>query len=150
MDAPPEGFPTMSLDSEDEDWDATDTSHDEEITHKLFSDLNRDLLDLSGDGRAIVISDSEEEEHEDDHANVDAAQSSRRVPQLHPPLRPMTMAHPIGWKMIVVAMGPRMKLTLPRRLHRGNHHQGARAGTEELKKNGFALLRHKFFCKGEW
>jgi hypothetical protein len=79
---PSKGFPTVSLDTEDdnEDWNVPDTSWDEEITRKLFSDLNCDLLGLPSDGLVIVISDSEEKEHGDDHANVDDALSFLRVP----------------------------------------------------------------------
>jgi hypothetical protein len=79
---PSKGFPAVSLDTEDdnEDWNVPDTSWDEEITSKLFSDLNCDLLGMPSNGLVIVISDSEEKEHGDDHANVDDALSFLRVP----------------------------------------------------------------------
>jgi hypothetical protein len=35
-----------------------DTSCDEEITRKLFSDLNRDILGSPGDGKIIILDDS--------------------------------------------------------------------------------------------
>jgi hypothetical protein len=57
------------------DWEALDTSQDE-IARKLFGDLNRGLL---GNGKVIVMSDSDEEEHGDDCANADATPSSLRV-----------------------------------------------------------------------
>jgi hypothetical protein len=39
-----------------------DTSHDEELTRKLFGDLNRDILRPSGDGKIIVLDDDEAQE----------------------------------------------------------------------------------------
>jgi hypothetical protein len=36
-----------------------DTSRDEEFTRKLFGDLNRDILGPPGDGKIIVIDDSD-------------------------------------------------------------------------------------------
>jgi hypothetical protein len=82
-DEPSKEFSMVDLGSkdEDEDWDAPDTSRDEEVACKLFGDLNRDLLGPPSDGKVVVIvSDTDEEEHEDDHANTDAAPSSLRVP----------------------------------------------------------------------
>jgi hypothetical protein len=35
-----------------------DTSHDEEIARKLFDDLNRNILGPSGDGKIIILNDS--------------------------------------------------------------------------------------------
>jgi hypothetical protein len=83
MDAsgvPSEGFPAVSLVNDDEDWDAPDTLWDEEIAGKLFGDLNRDLLGPLGDDNVIVISDSDEGEQEEDHADIDVVPSSLRVP----------------------------------------------------------------------
>jgi hypothetical protein len=78
---PSDGFPVVDLDLEDEDADqySLDTSGDEEITRKLFGDLNRDLLGPPNDGKVIVISDSDEEEHEYNHANTNAMPSSLRI-----------------------------------------------------------------------
>jgi hypothetical protein len=101
------------LETEDEDWDVSDTSWDEEIICKLYGDLNRDLLGPPGDGQVIVICDSEEEEQDDNHTDVNVVPSSLRVPHLHLPLPLTTMAHLIGCKMIVVAVSPTMKPTLP-------------------------------------
>jgi hypothetical protein len=55
-----------------------DTSRDEEIARKLFGDLNRDILGPPGDGKVIVISDSDDEDetHEDAAVNAEAAPPS--------------------------------------------------------------------------
>jgi hypothetical protein len=37
-----------------------DTSRDEEIARKLFGDLHRDILEPSGDGKIIIIDDSDD------------------------------------------------------------------------------------------
>jgi hypothetical protein len=39
-----------------------DTSRDEEFTRKLFGDLNRDILGPPGDGKIIIIDDSDVQE----------------------------------------------------------------------------------------
>jgi hypothetical protein len=41
-----------------------DTSWDEEFTKKLLSDLNHEVLGPPGDGKIIILSDSDEEEEE--------------------------------------------------------------------------------------
>jgi hypothetical protein len=38
-----------------------DTSHDEEFARKLFCDLNRDFLGPPGDGKIIIINDSDDD-----------------------------------------------------------------------------------------
>ncbi len=55
-----------------------DTSRDEEFTRKLFGDLNRDFLGPLGDGKIIIISDSDDEDetHEDAAVNAEAAPPS--------------------------------------------------------------------------
>jgi hypothetical protein len=55
-----------------------DTSRDEELARKLFSDLNRDILGPPGNGKIIVLSDSDDEDeaHEDAAVNVEAAPPS--------------------------------------------------------------------------
>jgi hypothetical protein len=55
-----------------------DTSRDEEFARKLFGDLNRDILGPPGDGKIIVISDSDDEDetHEDAVVNAEAAPPS--------------------------------------------------------------------------
>jgi hypothetical protein len=56
----------------------TDTSRDEELTRKLFGDLNRDILGPPGDGKIIVLSDSDDEDevHKDAAVNAEAAPPS--------------------------------------------------------------------------
>jgi hypothetical protein len=55
-----------------------DTSWDEELARKLFGDLNRDILGLPGDGKIIVLSDSDDEDeaHEDAAINTEPAPPS--------------------------------------------------------------------------
>jgi hypothetical protein len=67
----------QSLEEEDV---APDTSQDEDITHKLFGDLNHSLLGPSDSSNIIVIIDSEREKEvrEDDRADVDATPFSLR------------------------------------------------------------------------
>jgi hypothetical protein len=50
--------------SYDEEGLIADTSCDEEFTRRLFGDLNRDILGPLGDGKIIILSDSDEEEEE--------------------------------------------------------------------------------------
>jgi hypothetical protein len=76
---PFEGSLVVDLSSEEEDA-SPDTSRDEEISQKLFGDLNRGLLGPPGDGNIIILIDSNEEEEvqEDDRANAEATPSSAR------------------------------------------------------------------------
>jgi hypothetical protein len=55
-----------------------DTSRDEELARKLFGDLNCDILGPPGDGKIIVLSDSDDEDgtHEDAAVNTEAAPPS--------------------------------------------------------------------------
>jgi hypothetical protein len=55
-----------------------DTSRDEEFVRKLFGDLKRDILGPPGDGKIIVISDSDDEDemHEDFTVNAKATPPS--------------------------------------------------------------------------
>jgi hypothetical protein len=64
--------------SSGEEDSVADTSRDEEIARKLFGDLNRDILGPPGDGKIIVLSDSDDKDemHEDATVNVEAAPSS--------------------------------------------------------------------------
>jgi hypothetical protein len=64
--------------SSGEEEPVADTSWDEEIVRKLFGDLNRDILGPPGDGKVIVISDSDDEDetHEDAAVNAEAAPPS--------------------------------------------------------------------------
>jgi hypothetical protein len=76
---PSEGFLVVYLSSGEENA-TSNTSWDEEITHRLFGDLNSGLLGLPGDGHIIVLSDSEEEEEvcEDDDADTKVGPSCTR------------------------------------------------------------------------
>jgi hypothetical protein len=67
----------LALSSGEED-SVADTSWDKEFTRKLFGDLNRDILGPPGDGKIIVISDSDDEDetHEDAVVNTEAAPPS--------------------------------------------------------------------------
>jgi hypothetical protein len=48
--------------SSDDEGLITDVSWDEEFTRRLFGDFNRDVLGPSGDGKIVILSDSDEEE----------------------------------------------------------------------------------------
>jgi hypothetical protein len=50
----------LSLSSDEENFIA-DISCDTEFTKKLFGDLNCDILGLLGDGKVIILDDSDEE-----------------------------------------------------------------------------------------
>jgi hypothetical protein len=67
----------LALSPSEED-SVADTSRDEEFARKLFSDLNRDILGPPGNGKIIVIidSDDEDETHEDAAVNAEAAPPS--------------------------------------------------------------------------
>jgi hypothetical protein len=51
----------LSSSSDEEDFIA-DTSHDFEFAQRLYDELNRAVLEPPGDGRIIILSDSDEEE----------------------------------------------------------------------------------------
>jgi hypothetical protein len=67
----------LALSSSEKD-SFTDTSWDEELTRKLFGDLNHDILGPPGDGKIIVLSDSDDEDetHEDAAINAEVAPPS--------------------------------------------------------------------------
>jgi hypothetical protein len=76
---PSEPVPVVDLAlSPSEEDSVADTSRDEEFARKLFSDLNRDILGPPGDGKIIVISDSDDEDemHEDAAVNAEGAPPS--------------------------------------------------------------------------
>jgi hypothetical protein len=58
--------------------DLASSSGKEELTRKLFGDLNRDILGPPDDGKIIVLSDSDDEDeaHEDAAVNAEAAPPS--------------------------------------------------------------------------
>jgi hypothetical protein len=74
---PSEGFLVVDLSSGKEDV-FPNTSRDEEITTKLFGDLNHGLLGPPNDDNVIIVrhSNEEEEVREDNHADAEAAPSS--------------------------------------------------------------------------
>jgi hypothetical protein len=54
-----------------------DTSRDEELARKLFDDLNRDILRPPGDGKIIVLDDSDDnsEAQEETTADIESTAS---------------------------------------------------------------------------
>jgi hypothetical protein len=72
--------PVVDLSSSSDEGDLiTDVSWDEEFSRRLCGDLNRDFLGLPGDGKIIILSDSNEEEeevHEEKPANTKAVPCS--------------------------------------------------------------------------
>jgi hypothetical protein len=73
---PSEPVPMVDLASPSGEEDVfADTSRDEELARKLFGDLNRDILGPPGNGKIIVLSDSDDEDevHEDTAVNAEAA-----------------------------------------------------------------------------
>jgi hypothetical protein len=58
--------------SSGEEDSVADTSRDEELTRKLFGDLNRDILGPPGDGKIIVLSDSDDEDGTHEGATINA------------------------------------------------------------------------------
>jgi hypothetical protein len=76
---PSELVPIVDLSSSSGEEDSiADTSRDEELARKLFSDLNRDILGPPGDGKIIILSDSDDENetHEDATVNAEATPPS--------------------------------------------------------------------------
>jgi hypothetical protein len=76
---PSRNIPVIDLSSSSDEEDFfTDTSWDAEFARRLFGDLNHDLLGLPGDGKVIVLSDSDEEDevHEDTAVDADVAPSA--------------------------------------------------------------------------
>jgi hypothetical protein len=76
---PFEKVPVVDLSSSsDEEGLIPNTSRDEEFVRRFFGDLNRTVLGPPDDGKLIILSDFDEEEevHEEDAANAEAAPSS--------------------------------------------------------------------------
>ncbi len=67
----------LASSSGEEDFIA-DTSRDVELAKKLFGDLNHDILGPPGDGKIIILSDSDDEDeaHEGAAVNAEAAPPS--------------------------------------------------------------------------
>jgi hypothetical protein len=59
--------------SSDEEKFIDDTFHDAELAKKLFGDLNHDILMPPGDGKIIVLDDSDDktEKHEEKTADIE-------------------------------------------------------------------------------
>jgi hypothetical protein len=76
---PSEPVPVVDLASSSGEEDSVaDTSQDEELARKLFGDLNHDIPGPPGDGKIIVLNDSDGEDgtHEDAAINAEAAPPS--------------------------------------------------------------------------
>jgi hypothetical protein len=76
---PSEPVPIVDLASSSGEEDSVaDTSRDEDLARRLFGDLNHDILGPPGDGKIIVLSDSDDEDeaHEDAAVNAEAAPPS--------------------------------------------------------------------------
>jgi hypothetical protein len=67
----------LALSSGEKD-SVADTSQDEELTRKLFGDINRDIIGPPGDDKIIVLSDSDDKDEtpEDVAVNAEAAPPS--------------------------------------------------------------------------
>jgi hypothetical protein len=114
--------PVVDLSSSSDEGDLiTDVSRDEEFVRRLFGDLNYDVLGPPGDGKIIILSDSDEEE--------DARSRPLTVklhhlllqglwPQLPPPTTPMAPTRVkllIGRQMVAAAAETKSaRLRLPR------------------------------------
>jgi hypothetical protein len=48
-----------------------DTSHDEELTRKLFDDLNHDILRPPGEGKIIILDDSDDDSEAQEEKTTD-------------------------------------------------------------------------------
>jgi hypothetical protein len=71
--------PVVNLSSSSGEGDLiVDASQDEEFARRFFDDLNCDVLWPPGDGKIIILSDSDEEEevHEEKAADVEVVSSS--------------------------------------------------------------------------
>jgi hypothetical protein len=133
----------LASSSGEEDFFA-DTSRDEELARKLFGDLNRDILGPPGDGKIIVLSDSDDEDeaHEDAAVNAEAAPPSAVNSADTPTSAPDADETPDGCKMIILTVGTRpVCLRLPRQ------DNAYREACFKESLHDHALLHHNFFCK---
>jgi hypothetical protein len=62
-----------------------DTSHDEELARKLFGDLNRDILGPPGDGKIIILDDSDDdgESQEEKIAGIESTTAPASTDDAH-------------------------------------------------------------------
>jgi hypothetical protein len=105
---PSEPVPVVDLAlSLGEEESIADTSREEEFARKLFGDLNRDILRPPGDGKIIVISDSndEDETHEDAAVNAEAAPPSATNSADSPTYASDVDETPVGCQMIMLTVG---------------------------------------------
>jgi hypothetical protein len=68
--------------SPDEENSFADTSHDFEFAQRLYSELNRVLLEPPDDGKVIIVSNSDEEKeeaHEEKSAGTEGAATSAAI-----------------------------------------------------------------------
>jgi hypothetical protein len=135
----------LALSSGEED-SITDTSRDEELARKLFSDLNRDILGSPGDGKIIVLSDSDDEDEtpEDAAVNAEATPPSATNSMDSPTSAPMPMKHLMGCQMIMLTVG-----TKPVRLRLPLQDNAYREACFKEIWHDRALLHHNFFYTEE-
>jgi hypothetical protein len=93
----------LSISSGEENFIA-DTSRDVEFARKLFGDLNRDILGPPGDGKVIILDDSDEEKEAPDQKTV-GTELMATYDAVNPAPIASTIADdaPEGEKMIIAA-----------------------------------------------
>jgi hypothetical protein len=92
----------LSLSSDEENFIA-DTSHDTEFAKKLFGDLNHDILGPPGDGKVIILDDSDEEKEALDEKTIGTKLAATSA-AVNPVSTTSAVADdaPVGAKMIIV------------------------------------------------
>jgi hypothetical protein len=101
----------LSLSSDEENFIA-DTSHNAEFTKKLFGDHNRDIFGPPGDGKLIILDDSNKEKEVPDENTA-----GTKLVAIFAVVNPASIASvvaddaPMGVKMIIVMIrGPIRRL----------------------------------------
>jgi hypothetical protein len=92
--------------SSDEECLITDVSWDEEFTRRLFGDLNHDVLGPPGDGRIIILSDSNEEEEEVCEEKTTGTEDVATSTAVNPASTASTDDAPTRVKTIIVMIAP--------------------------------------------
>jgi hypothetical protein len=105
--------PTIDLSSSlDEENFIVDTSHDAELAKKLFGGLNHDILGPPGDGKIVVLDDSDEENEAQEEKTADINPRYLLLSPTRPqvlPLAPMMLLQ--GRRSIIVMIrGPIRRL----------------------------------------
>jgi hypothetical protein len=105
--------PTIDLSSSlDEENFIVDTSHDAELAKKLFGGLNHDILGPPGDGKIVVLDDSDEENEAQEEKTAGINPRYLLLPPTRPqvlPLAPMMLLQ--GRRSIIVMIrGPIRRL----------------------------------------